>query len=272
MVEPTSQFYTDNFYDRHSLGSLNSARAVLTEVKSMLPFGSVADIGSGVAAWSRAAVDLGAGVVAAVDGNYVPRADLLIDEANFHPWDLETFGFAESLSALGKFDLAMSLEVAEHLSHERAESFVAGLSSLSDAVLFSAAVPGQGGVNHINEQWPSYWAPLFQGRGFYCFDVLRTRIWDRPDVDWWYAQNVMLYVREGSSAFEEMRSRAGPTPVPPSFVHPRMHRNALDWATWPLNQRVEQLERQVETMREALKAVSGKLHAAASAADAASTG
>ena len=91
---------------------------------------------------------------------------------------------------------------------------------LSDAVLFSAAVPFQYGTNHVNEQWPEYWSILFRGQGFECFDPLRAELWNDPDVDWWYAQNALLYARTGTVAAAALPagSRVGWRGL--SLVHP----------------------------------------------------
>jgi hypothetical protein len=106
-----------------------------------------------------------------------------------------------------RFELVESLEVAEHLPSTVAEGFVAFLASLGSVVLFSAAIPNQGGVHHINEQWPEYWAELFSKHGFIPIDTLRDLIWSSPDVDYWYCQNTLLFVREGeTSAIERLRS------------------------------------------------------------------
>ena len=92
-----------------------------------------------------------------------------------------------------RFDLAMSVEVAEHLPAARAASFVGTLARLADVVLFSAAVPGQSGTFHINEQWPTYWISLFAENGFNPIDVIRPAVWTDERVGFWYAQNVFLY-------------------------------------------------------------------------------
>ena len=68
---------------------------------------------------------------------------------------------SEDLRLTKNYDLAISLEVAEHLSSESANMFIACLTNMSDIVLFSAAIPGQGGENRINEQWPKYRSGLF---------------------------------------------------------------------------------------------------------------
>jgi hypothetical protein len=60
------------------------------------------------------------------------------------------------------FDLAICLEVAEHLPPEAAEGFIDSLTRLAPVVLFSAAITFQVGNQHLNGQWPDYWATLFR--------------------------------------------------------------------------------------------------------------
>jgi hypothetical protein len=93
------------------------------------------------------------------------------------------------------FDLAACLEVAEPLPHRRSDQLLARLTEAAPAVLFSAAIPGQGGVLHLNEQWPEYWRRRFQDRGYVRLDPFRRRIWQNPDVAWRYQPNPHLYVR-----------------------------------------------------------------------------
>ena len=62
-------------------------------------------------------------------------------------------------------------------------------------MIFSAAIPGQGGTHTINEQWPSYWIDLFRKSGFEPLDCIRQQIWTNSGVEWWYAQNTFAFVR-----------------------------------------------------------------------------
>jgi hypothetical protein len=87
------------------------------------------------------------------------------------------------------------LEVAEHLPAECAGALVDSLCRLAPVVAFSAAIPFQGGVHHVNERWPEYWAALFEARGFVVIDCLRRDLWQDERVEWWYAQNLLLYAR-----------------------------------------------------------------------------
>jgi hypothetical protein len=114
------------------------------------------------------------------------------------------------------------MEVAEHLSARRAPAFVTELCSLSDFVLFSAAIPGQGGTNHVNEQWPQYWAAMFANNSFVCFDVLRPCLWSREKCKWWYTQNALLFAKRDTKA-SGIAARLGPPVASPmALVHPRM--------------------------------------------------
>jgi SAM-dependent methyltransferase len=149
---------------------------------------SVVDVGCGAGTWLAAARKLGAGKAVGVEGAWVANVRSASTDIEMHHADLEA-----PLPPLGRFDLAMCMEVAEHLSRDRAESLVADLCALSDTVLFSAAVPWQGGIGHLNEQPQSYWAGLFAENGFGAHDVIRPRVWKDGRVSYWYRQNAILY-------------------------------------------------------------------------------
>lgn len=90
----------------------------------------------------------------------------------------------------------LCLETAEHLPPERADSFVEDLVKLAPVVVFSAAIPGQGGTDHLNEQWPEYWAQRFRKLSYVVVDTLRMRFWSNEAMSAMYAQNSILYVRK----------------------------------------------------------------------------
>ena len=215
--------YTGDFFDFHAAGSLESARVILREAFQFYRPQSVIDIGCGIGSWLRAASELGAGDLLGLDGGYVPREKMLISPANFRSCDLEGQSLKGAASER-RFDLVICAEVAEHLPPERAPSFIDELCALGDAVLFSAAVPGQGGTGHVNLRWPDYWDAHFARNGFACFDNLRPRLWDEPRVEFWYLQNILFFARRGTSAFEALMSAGAPTPSPRRLIHPRSGR------------------------------------------------
>lgn len=151
---------------------------------------SVLDVGCGIGTWMNAFYKSGVEDILGVDGDYVDRQLLekYIPLEKFISKDLE-----QPFDLGRKFDLVISLEVAEHLKPSSAQVLVDSLTRHGDIVLFSAAVPGQGGQRHINEQWLSYWADKFGEKGFYAYDPIRPMIWTDQRIETWYRQNMVLF-------------------------------------------------------------------------------
>jgi len=170
---------------------------------------SVLDVGCGTGTWLRAAIDLGAGEILGIDGVPIAPEDLLFDARFFNNRDLTTY------FDLGrKFDVALCLEVAEHLDEQFAPTLIATLTRHSDYVVFSAACPNQPGQHHVNCQWPSFWQGLFNEHGFACYDDLRWKIWDNEKIEPWYRQNLFTAKRIPDLAGREARIR--------SVIHPEI--------------------------------------------------
>jgi hypothetical protein len=180
--------YTDAFYDRQSAGSLRSAKTVVPFIVAMYDPKTIADIGGGIGTWSKACEEFGIDATC-FDGDYVDQKRVLCKK--FVPKNLE-----QPLNIAQRFDAVICLEVAEHLPETRAASFVQDLCGLADVIVFSAAIPGQGGVNHINEQPHEYWHRLFEANGFAVHDSLRRAVGSMPQVEWWYRQNLFTYTKK----------------------------------------------------------------------------
>jgi Methyltransferase domain len=183
--------YSSDFYDYIDDGSRASARVVAPLLLGEFAIASLLDVGSGHGAWAAEWMAAGVADVLAVDGDYVARDRLQIPADRFSPHDLTA-----PLDLGRKFDLVQSLEVAEHLPEAKAAQFVETLTSHGDVVLFSAAVPHQGGEHHVNEQPPEYWRRKFAAPGFAAFDWLRPRLAARSEVKPWYRFNSILYANE----------------------------------------------------------------------------
>ncbi len=215
--------YSPGFYDDQSVGSRRSALETIPLLQRFVHVSSVLDVGCGVGTWLCAFREHGVTDLVGLDGAYVDRARLQIAQESFIPCDLT------APPPLGrKFDLVTSLEVAEHLPAEAAGDFVSYLTSFSPVVLFSAAVPGQGGRHHVNEQWPDYWAARFEQHGFTAVDCLRPLLWNNPHVEWWYAQNAFLFVKQETlaenSALSEAARQTDRNRL--AIVHPRAYQAA----------------------------------------------
>jgi SAM-dependent methyltransferase len=184
--------YDEAFFDSINEAGPRSASAVLPLVVQLVRPASAVDVGCGTGVWSVELLKLGVDDVLGLDGPYVPRAKRQLDEARFREVDLRT-----RLDLGRRFDLALCLEVGEHLDAANSETLVDTLVDNARAVLFSAAAPGQGGTGHVNEQWPEYWVRRFEDRGWRCWDILRPILRDNRDVAWIYRQNLLLMLPEG---------------------------------------------------------------------------
>lgn len=183
---------------------------------------SVIDLGCGLGTWLATFARQGVGDYLGVDGDWVPPHLLEIPQEHFVAARLD-----RPFACDRRFDLAVSLEVAEHLPEPAASRFVETLSRLAPCVLFSAAIPDQRGQHHVNEQWPEYWANLFAGHDYVVIDAIRPRVWSSPGVAWWYQQNTFLYARpEVLAARPSLASERGRTVESMlSVVHPQVLAN-----------------------------------------------
>lgn len=209
--------YSEKFYDEMADHNRASAEVVVPMVLSYVPARSVIDVGCGEGLWTNVFQKCGVADVCGVDGEWVKEERLAIPKTSFIAKDLE-----KPLALGKKFDLAVSLEVAEHLSASVAAGFVKNLVDLAPVVLFSAAIPLQGGSRHINEQWPEYWAALFKTHGYVPVDCIRRKIWDDKRVSFFYAQNILFFVKESAlvqypGLQKEVEMGNGNAPA---FVHP----------------------------------------------------
>jgi SAM-dependent methyltransferase len=203
------RFYTAKFY-RELESTRDSAAEILPIILELLRPASIVDVGCGLGEWLAVAKERGVEDILGVEGAWVNESQLAIAPEKFRTHDLRS-----PLKLERRFDLALSLEVAEHLPPTAARTLVQSLCEASNTVVFSAAIPGQGGRHHVNEQWPHYWSDLFQEFGYSCYDALRPRIWNNPRVAWYYAQNCLILTRQGLP-------NLGPPTTPLSLVHPAL--------------------------------------------------
>lgn len=204
-------------------GAIRSAQIVVPIVADLVKPRTVVDVGGGEGWWARTFFEQGG-------------VDVLMGDES-----VPVLGGIDELSPVGRsywtrhvdltdppflrrtYDLALCLEVAEHVEERHAAKLVDWLCGLAPVVLFSAAIPDQGGHGHVNEQWPTYWAALFAANGYLFSEDLRWRLWDNEDVEPWYRQNVML----AASAERLTRMGLTATSQPKRVVHPRFYESRV---------------------------------------------
>lgn len=204
------------YYHNEKIHNKTAPDKIVPFVIELIKPNSVVDIGCGLGNFLHSFKSCGVTDVLGVDGPWVNK-DLLskyLDKNEFYECDLE-----QELNFRKNFDLVVNLEVAEHLSPEAAEIHVKNLVNAGKIILFSAAIPGQGGQNHLNEQWLSFWEKLFNHHGYIFQDLIRPFMWNEQDIEWWYRQN-MIFVTPKDF---EMLPPPKPYPIL-DIVHPELFR------------------------------------------------
>lgn len=209
--------YDAGFFEALESGVQRSATAAAGLLLELFQPGSVLDVGCGTGLWLAALRERGLTDIFGVDGPWVPAEKLAIPAGLFRAHDL-----TQPFDLQRRFDVALCLEVAEHLAPAAAPTLVESLVRHAPAIVFSAAIPGQGGRGHINEQWPNYWVALFARHGYRCSTALRDRLWTCEALEPWYRQNMLCLVENRHAAQVEAgfarEGRASPPPL--DIVHP----------------------------------------------------
>lgn len=169
--------------------NLKSPRIIVPEIMRLLSPESVVDIGCGTGTFLNVFKSLGVTDVLGIDGAWANK-DLLYE--NINPGEFLECDLESKIVLNKQYDLVLSLEVAEHVSYKSADLFVESLVNAGKMIVFSAAIPYQGGQNHINQQWLTYWEEKFAKHNYVIHDILRPIFWDNPDVFPWYKQNMVL--------------------------------------------------------------------------------
>jgi SAM-dependent methyltransferase len=224
--EDTAGYDRDFYANREK--NKQAAKVIISIVQEYIRPVSVVDVGCATGVWLAAFKEAGVHDILGIDGDWVPTDMLEIPKDAFCVADVAT-----PIQVGRHFDLAVCLEVVEHLPEDSAATIVRSLTELSSNILFSAAIPFQGGVGHVNEQWPDYWAWRFREFGYRPVDCIRPRIWNDArviDNSYHFAQNVLLFTHE-RNLFDNARLAEAAKQTegfPISLVHPRFFLDHAD--------------------------------------------
>jgi hypothetical protein len=214
-----STHYDSSFFRTIHSVSTRSAEVVVPLLLEVLQPRSVLDVGSGTGAWLNEFRRRGLEDIRGIEGEWAPT-----DFLEFPPDHVYRTDAGSGFDLGRRFDLAITVEVAEHIEPSKARQFVSDLTKHADVVYFTAAIPGQGGTSHLSEQWPDFWASVFGEHGFRLVDWPRQALWNDARVDPCVIQNGFLYIREGVPEPDGLPRRE---PWPLRMVHPRLFEHTL---------------------------------------------
>ncbi len=172
---------------------LKSPEEIVPVLVNLFKPESVVDIGCGIGTFLSVFKKHGIKDVIGVDGSWANKA---LVEKYLAPGEFFEANLTNNFRLGRKFDIVLCLEVAEHLPEESAETLIDNIVALGDVVVFSAAVPNQGGQNHINEQPVEYWRQKFLLHKYHFLDIMRPALWTNNNIQWWYRQNMFVVVHE----------------------------------------------------------------------------
>lgn len=215
------ELYSLEYFKWLRLGSRSSAEEIVPILLELVHPRKVIDIGCATGEWLEVFKKHGVEEIFGVDGDWVDRKLLKISEEEFLAHD-----FKKPLHIDRRFDLAITLEMVQHVDAKDVECFVEMLTKLAPIILFSAPIPYQGGSGiYINEHWPEYWVTLFSDKGYSPIDFIRKRIWNNERVEWWYSQNILLFVRQDylGNIISSNNKYENEIMSPLSLVHPKLY-------------------------------------------------
>lgn len=200
-----NQVYDRAFYESRESKTGHAANVILEVVRDLLKKPKhVVDLGCGNGVFLKVCKEKFGASVTGCDGPWVPRELLVIDEEEFVVVDFDK-NIKVGERSVG-FDLAICLEFVEHVEDATGKEVISWMTRNSKAVLFSAAIPGQGGAGHVNEQQQSYWVNYFERLGWGCHDKIRWKIWHDKKIPYWYRQNVFLFTPGAESMSDEQKA------------------------------------------------------------------
>ena len=174
-----------------------SAGLMASTIVDQLNPGSVLDVGCGTGALLAELAGQGVSLTRGLEHSEAGIELCRQRGVSVTPFDLEA---RETADVDETYDVVASMEVGEHLPAKVADRYVdllVGRVRLGGWLVFTAATPGQGGLDHVNEQPHEYWIQKLTNSGLY-YDEARSMAWRS---DWlgrvapWYSANLMLFQR-----------------------------------------------------------------------------
>jgi len=166
---------------------------------NIFKFQSIVDFGCATGSSLFYALKQGVSDVLGIEGSPEAFSNLLIDKKYIIQHDLR-----EPLKVDRKYDIALSIEVAEHINKKYTDIYLESMCNSSDLIIFTGATPNQGGKCHINEQSHEWWIQKFREHSFGLDEkmtgLLKRKIKENIKAGkftaFWLVPNIMVFRRE----------------------------------------------------------------------------
>lgn len=189
-ITSPEQVYSDRYYAKRAKGRhADDAEEYANAIMDVFEPESVIDLGCAIGHYLRPMHEAGVHVrgvdahSAAIEHSLIPKDQMELADLRdeYDPWQ--------------RYDVALCIEVAEHLAEEHADTLVDTIVECAPVVVFTAATPGQGGTHHVNEQPRDYWKRMFIQRGYEydhkAVEDIRRRV--NPDLLDHVADNLFVF-------------------------------------------------------------------------------
>ncbi len=201
------RIYNKDFFLSNQKEGLKIAEWFISLLQDIFEFQSLIDLGCATGHYLFYALKEGVSDVLGVEGSPAAFSNLLVDKKYIIQHDLR-----KPLNLNRKYDIALSIEVAEHIDKKYSDVYLKSMCDCSDLIIFTAATPNQGGKCHVNEQPHKWWIEKFKKHSFRfdkkMTDLLRRKIKENAEagkfIVFWLEPNIMVFCRESKRAYNEI--------------------------------------------------------------------
>lgn len=155
------KIYNKSFFEENRQAGITMAEWFMPILRETFNFKSLIDVGCGAGHYLKYCLDHGMADVYGIEGAEDAFSLLLVDKKYVLKHDLR-----KPLTLSRKWDVCLSIEVAEHVDRLYSDNYVKILTDASDTIILTAAHPKQGGTAHVNEQPREWWINKFKKFGY----------------------------------------------------------------------------------------------------------
>jgi len=189
LIGPNTIYPAEYYRKRRQPAKLRCDAHIARALETHFAPNSVIDFGCGIGGllsyFERKGVE-----IRGVDGHDAAREHCIISRS-----DLDIRDLRQPFDAGRRFDLAVAIELVEHIPSRYADTLVRSIVSSASDVVLTAARPGQGGRHHVNERGATYWSDKFGMEGYVRDESSEETLRELFDqhVPAFYADNLLVF-------------------------------------------------------------------------------